>query len=74
MTRLLHLVLEIEEDRFDDDYDMQELVDVLEDNRDTKSIVELRTAESDKADFALDDTGESISCYVKSVGFETVLD
>lgn len=74
MTRLLHLVLEIEDGTFDDDDAMGELIDVLADHMATGNLLELHTSESEKADFLLHDTGDSIPCYVKKVGHETVLD
>lgn len=73
MTRLLHLVLEIEDESFDEDDMMGELIDILTDHAKTGTLVDLKTGESDKAIY-LDRTGDYIPCYVRKVGYETVLD
>lgn len=37
-------------------------------------LVDLKTSESEKADTYLDSIGDDIPCYVRKVGYETVLD
>lgn len=71
MSVALHLTLVLEEDVYSDDADaLGELIDVLTDHIANGQILELRTGESGKADYRLDDTGSDIPVHVEKVGFE----
>jgi hypothetical protein len=75
MSVALHLVVVLDDDRYDEDQDaLDEVVEVLVDHGATGTVLDLRTGESNKAGYLLDDTGSDIPVRIEKVGVERRLD